>query len=888
MATQSYDPPVKGIHPPPPNRSTCKDRECHLGYACRFVHEDLVYDLPLKKSKSVKNIVDKDPEPRGLIGPIETVAKQIPFAHNRIPDTPADKRLVPTRVSYNAAKVHATGVEITPVDEGLNDPPVGMRPPPKYSETCVPWLRGICRARYKCYYRHDDLEYDSLNDRHVVTKLQPPSNPVPDRNLPREPQAWMVKVHDHARVKLGAGFEIQGLETGFETPWIYLGNIPSHVTTEDIATLLHPFGEVVDVKFPARINSNMLVRARFSTSEAAREANTSLNGIQMFGCKLSARLPIHSISHQDTLLQDTSVRIKWEVPSMVAYCGYPTMEQANEAIAVASCTPFRDRYLHGTIYAGLPAVGVITVRFRGVPLHTTKEAMAWLAKPDDIVWARPNYKNLDNATKNIKAILEQDTELTSFVVLPPPYKSGGLVQAWAHFNTPTDAKAASGRLNGRKPVFTGRTRINAQHIQSLSLSVEPAKFDKLRSDIDALSRTAYQSHKGADVSVVRRPPPQSILIKVSGEDLKAVSQLKLELEKILNWEIVRHGPNFAWDPFFAHPAGISFLQAIEREIPGVSISANVMRRTISLLGCSKLRTRVRHRILDKVEELRAQTIHIISLESRIMGIFIKGDLRKLQAQLGSDNVNLDLRQRQLAIRGGETQYQLARDAVARACQAHRPPARRRNIVECPVCFDEVTNPVTLPCGHAWCRECLSRYLKSSVDNKYFPLTCLGSNAKCTEHIPLHIARRLLNDSEFDTIVDAAFAAHVQSHTDEFHYCPTPDCRQIYRPAPRDTVLQCPSCLLRICPSCHVEAHDGFACPDPEADNKLFREWMRSNDVKPCPGCKIPIERAEGCNHMTCTQCKTHSCWVCLQTFPKGDGIYDHMRAKHGGIGLADD
>jgi LSD1 subclass zinc finger protein len=99
-------------------------------------------------------------------------------------------------------------------------------------------------------------------------------------------------------------------------------------------------------------------------------------------------------------------------------------------------------------------------------------------------------------------------------------------------------------------------------------------------------------------------------------------------------------------------------------------------------------------------------------------------------------------------------------------------------------------------------------------------------------------------------------------------------------------LQCPSCLARICPNCHVEAHDGISCANRDiGGEKLFREWMEAHDVKSCPGCRAPIEKTEGCNHMTCTRCQTHICWVCLETFPKAEGIYDHMRAAHGGIGL---
>jgi hypothetical protein len=99
-------------------------------------------------------------------------------------------------------------------------------------------------------------------------------------------------------------------------------------------------------------------------------------------------------------------------------------------------------------------------------------------------------------------------------------------------------------------------------------------------------------------------------------------------------------------------------------------------------------------------------------------------------------------------------------------------------------------------------------------------------------------------------------------------------------------LSCPSCLARICSSCHVEYHEGVTCADREdGGDRLFQEWMRIHDVKKCPGCHAPIERGAGCNHMTCSRCHTHTCWQCLKTFPQGQGIYDHMREVHGGIGL---
>ncbi|KAG6892676.1 hypothetical protein C0992_012969, partial [Termitomyces sp. T32_za158] len=230
-----------------------------------------------------------------------------------------------------------------------------------------------------------------------------------------EGRTWTVKVHDHAKVKLGPGFDIQELQTGFETPWVYLGNIPAHVRDEEITDLLKPFGKVVDVKLPAYIgNPTILVRARFEMPESARDASTVLHNAQAFGVMITARLPMHTASLSNAVFKDASVRIRWEAPSRTAYCGYSTMKLAEAGMQVARDKAFRDRYIHASVHVGLPVVGVVTICFRGLPLDVTKEDMAWFAKPDDVVWARPNYKDFDLARTGIMRILRQNSELLDF------------------------------------------------------------------------------------------------------------------------------------------------------------------------------------------------------------------------------------------------------------------------------------------------------------------------------------------------------------------------------------------------------------------------------------------------------------------------------------------
>ena len=40
--------------------------------------------------------------------------------------------------------------------------------------------------------------------------------------------------------------------------------------------------------------------------------------------------------------------------------------------------------------------------------------------------------------------------------------------------------------------------------------------------------------------------------------------------------------------------------------------------------------------------------------------------------------------------------------------------------------------------------------------------------------------------------------------------------------------------------------------------------------KPCPGCKMPIQRTDGCCKMHCSSCHVSFCWICLVILPNND------------------
>lgn len=66
---------------------------------------------------------------------------------------------------------------------------------------------------------------------------------------------------------------------------------------------------------------------------------------------------------------------------------------------------------------------------------------------------------------------------------------------------------------------------------------------------------------------------------------------------------------------------------------------------------------------------------------------------------------------------------------------------------------------------------------------------------------------------------------------------------------------CHSCHAMHCALCHQLAHEG-SC---NADDLSATAFVTSQ-CRRCPGCHAPIQKAGGCDHMTCRQCRTEFSW----------------------------
>ncbi|KAF2471155.1 RWD-domain-containing protein [Lindgomyces ingoldianus] len=99
----------------------------------------------------------------------------------------------------------------------------------------------------------------------------------------------------------------------------------------------------------------------------------------------------------------------------------------------------------------------------------------------------------------------------------------------------------------------------------------------------------------------------------------------------------------------------------------------------------------------------------------------------------------------------------------------------------------------------------------------------------------------------------------------------------------DRLAICEDCNLAFCSVCLASWHGDFVYCGPRKEAELSEEDQASLNfilahTSPCPYCSVPSQKMHGCNHMTCSQCKTHFCYLCSSWLDPGNP-YEHFNNK---------
>lgn len=218
-------------------------------------------------------------------------------------------------------------------------------------------------------------------------------------------------------------------------------------------------------------------------------------------------------------------------------------------------------------------------------------------------------------------------------------------------------------------------------------------------------------------------------------------------------------------------------------------------------------------------------------------------------------------------------------------------ATAQALFDCAICLD--TFPMdsaarVVECNHVTCRNCLRQHLLTTLHDHRFPVfcpTCTDGDKKSilSETLVLDIGIPEKEYRVFEELQMSAFSIllHCQqckksAFVDRTEYqeagiiaCPLPKCNHTW----------CKSCQQTVDVTGPQHSCDGSS----ELDH-----LMKQRGWKYCPGCKTPVQKESGCNHMTCMSpgCNTHFCYICggkiVQSALRGDiqaAVSDHYRHR---------
>lgn len=105
------------------------------------------------------------------------------------------------------------------------------------------------------------------------------------------------------------------------------------------------------------------------------------------------------------------------------------------------------------------------------------------------------------------------------------------------------------------------------------------------------------------------------------------------------------------------------------------------------------------------------------------------------------------------------------------------------------------------------------------------------------------------------------------------HCPFPDCEQIINLNEvilNDNFTRCDR-GHRFCINCKVlnqHPPDGQCREYNQAilDQIILKDKNGRVRFKQCPNCNVLIEKNEGCNNMTCSNCEYPFCWLCMRKY----------------------
>jgi ariadne-1 len=214
-----------------------------------------------------------------------------------------------------------------------------------------------------------------------------------------------------------------------------------------------------------------------------------------------------------------------------------------------------------------------------------------------------------------------------------------------------------------------------------------------------------------------------------------------------------------------------------------------------------------------------------------------------------------------------------------------PTALSAEEASCAICFTDYPAGQMRSagcCAHFYCGECWSRFIGAELDEGPRCLSLRCPDISCSAVVVRELVDAAAGAEDRARYARFALRSFVEEGTGRIKWCPAPGCTLaveyvgIGSAAYAAADVFC-ACRHGFCWGCSEEAHRPVSCDTVRAwleKNSTYSEtanWVVRN-TKLCPQCRRPIEKNQGCMHMTCPlPCGYQFCWVCLDPWGGHNG-----------------
>eukprot|EP00128_Syssomonas_multiformis_P016397 Colp12_sorted_trinity150504_noHs@16353 len=157
----------------------------------------------------------------------------------------------------------------------------------------------------------------------------------------------------------------------------------------------------------------------------------------------------------------------------------------------------------------------------------------------------------------------------------------------------------------------------------------------------------------------------------------------------------------------------------------------------------------------------------------------------------------------------------------------------------------------------YCRACLASLIDHAISEKKVKITCPGL---CGGKVIRPELIRELASPERLAKYELLVCLRDDPNATQCPLCEHMMKKEevVFSTKPKNECV-CSNCKYTFCFYCRAPPHEKLSCKQYRRGNKALRSWLKKTGAKRCPGCKTPVERTTGCDHMSC-RCGTAFCY----------------------------